>query len=67
MKKIEKIGALKILDSRGDWTLEVRITLEGGFSASASVPSGKSVGSLKLKRCRRNRLSTLLNQLLKIS
>lgn len=49
MRKIEKIGALKILDSRGDWTLEVRISLEGGFSASASVPSGKSVGSFEVK------------------
>ena len=49
MKKIEKVAALKILDSRGDWTLEVRISLEGGFSASASVPSGKSVGSFEVK------------------
>ena len=49
MKKIEKVEALKILDSRGDWTLEVRISLEGGFSASASVPSGKSVGSFEVQ------------------
>ena len=49
MRKIEKIEALKILDSRGDWTLEAMMTLEGGAHGSASVPSGKSVSSFEAK------------------
>lgn len=41
--KITKIDALEILDSRGNPTLQVRVHA-GSLSASASVPSGRSVG-----------------------
>ncbi|GIK83510.1 MAG: enolase [Patescibacteria group bacterium] len=42
---IAKIYAQEILDSRGNPTVEAKVTLEGGVSATASVPSGASTGS----------------------
>jgi enolase len=42
---ISRITARPILDSRGEWTLVVRVTNEKGESAIASVPHGKSAGS----------------------
>ena len=44
MHTIQSIQALEILDSRGNPTVRVRVTLENGCSASASVPSGASKG-----------------------
>lgn len=43
-KTIEKIWAMEILDSRGNPTVRVFVTLAGGITASASVPSGASTG-----------------------
>lgn len=43
-KKIAAIHALEILDSRGNPTVRVHVTLEGGMKVSASVPSGASTG-----------------------
>lgn len=43
--KIKRIVAQEILDSRGNPTVEVKVTLENGLWGSASVPSGASVGS----------------------
>lgn len=45
MAKIQKIYAREILDSRGNPTVEVEITLEDGVKAIAAVPSGASTGS----------------------
>lgn len=45
MSKISTISAREILDSRGDWTIEAKLSLESGFAGSASSPQGKSVGS----------------------
>ncbi len=42
--KIESIRAMEILDSRGNPTIRVYVTLEDGTHASASVPSGASTG-----------------------
>lgn len=42
---IAKIYAQEILDSRGNPTVEAKVTLEAGVSATASVPSGASTGS----------------------
>ena len=42
--KIEKIHAREILDSRGNPTVEVEVTLENGVMGRASVPSGESTG-----------------------
>ena len=44
MSKIKNVYAREILDSRGNPTVEVEITLESGIKAMASVPSGASTG-----------------------
>ena len=44
MKKIKKIHAREILDSRGNPTVEVEVELEDGSIGKASVPSGASTG-----------------------
>ena len=41
---IEKIRAREILDSRGNPTVEVEVTLECGAFGRAGVPSGASTG-----------------------
>ena len=43
-RKIIAVRALEILDSRGNPTVRVHVTLDNGVSASASVPSGASTG-----------------------
>ena len=45
MSKIKEIKAREILDSRGNPTIECRVTLDDGISAKASVPSGASTGT----------------------
>lgn len=45
MAHIQSIHAREILDSRGFPTVEAEITLDSGFTATASVPSGASTGS----------------------
>ncbi|MDR0185807.1 phosphopyruvate hydratase [Prevotella brunnea] len=42
--KIEKIHAREIIDSRGNPTVEVEVTLDNGVMGRASVPSGASTG-----------------------
>ncbi|WP_300699043.1 phosphopyruvate hydratase [uncultured Bacteroides sp.] len=42
--RIEKIIGREILDSRGNPTIEVDVTLESGVMGRASVPSGASTG-----------------------
>ncbi len=44
MSKIRNIHAREIIDSRGNPTVEVDVTLENGITATASVPSGASTG-----------------------
>ena len=41
---ISNIDALEILDSRGNPTVRVFVTLDGGLTVQASVPSGASTG-----------------------
>ena len=42
---IESIEGMQVLDSRGNPTLQVRVTLESGVEGVAMVPSGASTGS----------------------
>merc|ERR1719436_1218393 len=42
--KIETVKAREILDSRGNPTVEVDLTTEGGLTVRAAVPSGASTG-----------------------
>jgi enolase len=43
-RSITAVRALEILDSRGNPTLRVKVMLDSGIAASASVPSGASTG-----------------------
>ena len=45
--EIEEIYAREILDSRGNPTVEVETTLEGGSIGRAAVPSGASTGAFE--------------------
>jgi len=44
MTTIVNITGREILDSRGNPTVEVEVTLDGGFTGRAAVPSGASTG-----------------------
>jgi enolase len=44
MPAVDGIRAHEILDSRGNPTVEVEVTLEGGATGRAAVPSGASTG-----------------------
>ncbi len=44
MMKITKVKGREILDSRGNPTVEVEVTVEGGARGRAAVPSGASTG-----------------------
>jgi len=44
MSKIKTMDAMEILDSRGNPTLQVTLTLESGARATAKIPSGASTG-----------------------
>jgi enolase len=54
MQKIKSVGAREILDSRGNPTVEVEITLSDGSFGRASVPSGASTGSHEAVELRDN-------------
>lgn len=45
MSIIASLFGREILDSRGNPTVEVEVSLESGQSARAAVPSGASTGS----------------------
>jgi len=45
MAKITRVHARQILDSRGNPTVEVDVTLENGMIGKAAVPSGASTGT----------------------
>ncbi len=52
--KIKDVKAREILDSRGNPTVEVDVTLENGIMGRASVPSGASTGSREALELRDN-------------
>ena len=54
MSKIKNIYAREILDSRGNPTVEVELTLESGVTAVASVPSGAYTGKNEALELRDN-------------
>ncbi len=62
MSKIKDVYAREILDSRGNPTVEVEITLECGIKAMASVPSGASTGKNEAIELRDNDLSRYLGK-----
>jgi enolase len=56
MSKIKSVQAREILDSRGNPTVEVDVTLADGAFGRASVPSGASTGSHEAMELRDNDL-----------
>ena len=52
MSRIERIHARQILDSRGNPTVEVDVTLQSGASGRAAVPSGASTGEFEATELR---------------
>lgn len=54
MTKIAKIHGREILDSRGNPTVKVEVTTDGGVTGRASVPSGASTGEHEAVELRDN-------------
>ena len=52
MFTITNIHAREILDSRGNPTIEVEVSLQGGFCGRAAVPSGASTGTYEAHELR---------------
>ena len=52
MSQVETVHGRQILDSRGNPTVEVEITLRSGASARAAVPSGASTGEFEATELR---------------
>jgi enolase len=52
MAEIERIHARQILDSRGNPTVEVEVTLKSGATGRAAVPSGASTGEFEAAELR---------------
>ena len=44
MNKITDIYAREVIDSRGNPTIEVEVSLDNGVTGRAAVPSGASTG-----------------------
>ncbi len=44
MPKIESITCYKILNSRGDWTISTKVTLDNGAFGEQTIPEGASKG-----------------------
>jgi enolase len=54
MSTIKSIDAIEILDSRGNPTISVMVTLSNGLRANAAVPSGASTGEAEAVELRDN-------------
>jgi enolase len=54
MSKVSKVHAREVLDSRGNPTIEVDVTLDDGTVGSALVPSGASTGKFEALELRDN-------------
>ena len=59
MSVVKNLNALEILDSRGNPTIEVEVTLEDGSTGRAAVPSGASTGKHEAVELRDNDLSLI--------
>ena len=62
MTAIVDVHARQILDSRGNPTVEVDVTLEDGSMGRAAVPSGASTGAHEARRAARRRQEPLGRQ-----
>jgi enolase len=55
MSRIADVHARSILDSRGDPTVEVDVTLDGGARGRTAVPAGASTGRFEARELRDGR------------
>lgn len=62
MPYINDIFAREILDSRGNPTIEVEVSIESGYTGRFSVPSGASTGSYEALELRDNNLGRYLGK-----
>ena len=62
-EKIEKIYARKILNSRGEWTLEVAAESEN-YKVKAGVPGGASCGKFEAKTVEVDRAIKNVNEII---
>jgi enolase len=62
MIKISNVHGREILDSRGNPTVEAEVTLEGGATARAGVPSGASTGTREAVELRDGDMSRYLGK-----
>ena len=62
MAKIAKVWARQILDSRGNPSLEVDVTLDNGIVGHAAVPSGASTGEREARELRDGDKKTYLGK-----
>ena len=51
---IKSVKAIEVFDSRGNPTVQVEVTTEGGFTGVSIVPSGASTGSFEAMELRDN-------------
>lgn len=65
MTKITKVSALPILDSRGNWTIEANLELEGRFLGVAGVPAGASLSLYEKKTVPVKTAVTAINNLIR--
>lgn len=59
MTEIQAVRGRQVLDSRGNPTVEVDVTLVSGATGRAIVPSGASTGKFEAVEIRDNATSTL--------
>ena len=59
---IKSIKALEVFDSRGNPTVQVEVTTDGGFTGVAMVPSGASTGSFEAVELRDNEEDRLMGK-----
>jgi enolase len=62
MPKIKSVKALQILDSRGNPTVEVEVTLDNKIIGRAAVPSGASTGEYEARELRDGKKNVYLGK-----
>ncbi len=59
---IKSVKAIEVFDSRGNPTVQVEVTTEGGFTGVSIVPSGASTGSFEAMELRDNDQERLMGK-----
>lgn len=59
---VKSVKAIEVFDSRGNPTVQVEVTTEGGFTGVSIVPSGASTGSFEAMELRDNDQERLMGK-----